>query len=227
MSDTNSTANPKPNGAITDLAERVRINQKNLASALKPRYDFIVCGSGSSGSVVARRLSENPDLSVLLLEAGGYDDLPSITDGRQWASNIKSERDWNFQTCPNPHLNGRSDSLAAGKVLGGGSSINAMAWARGHKSDWDYFAHEAGDPAWSYESVLNIYRRIEDWQGAPDPEHRGTGGLLFVQPLPDTDPIVPAMFEGARSVGIPTFDSINGRMMEGPGGWRRHRDANA
>jgi choline dehydrogenase len=102
-----------------------------------------------------------------------------------------------------------------------------MAWARGHKNDWDYFAREAGDPAWNYESVLNIYRRIEDWQGAPDPEHRGTGGLLFVQPLPDTDPIVPAMFEGARSVGIPTFDSINGRMMEGPGGWRRHRDANA
>jgi choline dehydrogenase-like flavoprotein len=59
---------------------------------------------------------------------------------------------------------------------------NAMAWARGHKNDWDYFAREAGDPAWNYESVLNIYRRIEDWQGAPDPEHRGTGGLLFVQP---------------------------------------------
>jgi choline dehydrogenase len=218
MSDTNSTANPKPNGAITDLAERVRINQKNLASALKPRYDFIVCGSGSSGSVVARRLSENPDLSVLLLEAGGYDDLPSITDGRQWASNIKTERDWNFQTCPNPHLNGRSDSLAAGKVLGGGSSINAMAWARGHKSDWDYFAREAGDPAWSYESVLKIYRQIEDWQGAPDPEHRGTGGLLFINSGIGSGPIVPAMCDGTRSVGIPTFDSINGRMMEGPGG---------
>lgn len=131
---------------MTDLAKRVRINQKKLASELKPRYDFIVCGSGSSGSVVSRRLAENPDLSVLLLEAGGHDDLPSISDGRQWASNIKTERDWNFQTRSNPHLNGRSDSLAAGKVLGGGSSINAMAWARGHKSDWDYFAHEAGDP---------------------------------------------------------------------------------
>jgi choline dehydrogenase len=187
-------------------------------SDLKPHYDFIVCGSGSSGSVVARRLAENPGLSVLLLEAGGNDDLPSISDGRQWASNIKTERDWNFQTRPNPHLNGRSDWLAAGKVLGGGSSINAMAWARGHKSDWDYFAREAGDPAWSYESVLNIYRRIEDWQGAPDPDHRGTGGLLFINSGIGSGPIVPAMFEGTRSVGIPTFDSINGRMMEGPGG---------
>jgi choline dehydrogenase len=218
MSDINSTANPKPNVQITDLGERVRVNQKKLASELKPHYDFIVCGSGSSGSVVARRLAENPAVSVLLLEAGGNDDLPSITDGRQWASNLKTERDWNFQTRPNPHLNGRSDSLAAGKVLGGGSSINGMAWARGHKSDWDYFAREAGDPAWNYDSVLKIYRQIEDWQGAPDPDHRGTGGLLFINSGIGTGPIVQAMFDGTRSVGIPTFDSINGRMMEGPGG---------
>jgi choline dehydrogenase len=218
MSDTNSTANPKPNVQITDLGERVRVNQKKLASELKPHYDFIVCGSGSSGSVVARRLAENPAVSVLLLEAGGNDDLPSISDGRQWARNLKTERDWNFQTRPNPHLNGRSDSLAAGKVLGGGSSINAMAWARGHKSDWDYFAREAGDPAWNYDSVLKIYRQIEDWQGAPDPDRRGTGGLLFINSGIGTGPIVQAMFDGTRSVGIPTFDSINGRMMEGPGG---------
>jgi choline dehydrogenase len=75
-----------------------------------------------------------------------------------------------------PHLNGRSIPMNMGKVLGGGSSINVMTWARGHKNDWDYFASEAGDPAWSYESVLNIYRRIEDWHGAPDPKYRGTGG---------------------------------------------------
>jgi choline dehydrogenase len=218
MSNINSTANPKPNGQPADLAERVRVNQKKLALELKLHYDFIVCGSGSAGSVVARRLAENPAMSVLLLEAGGHDDLPSIAHGRQWASNLKTERDWNFQTRPNPHLNGRADPLAAGKVLGGGSSINAMAWARGHKSDWDYFAHEAGDPAWSYESVLQIYRRTEDWQGAPDPEHRGTGGLLYINAGIGAGPFVPAMFEGARSVGIPTFDGINGRMMEGPGG---------
>src|SRR5258707_2113664 len=74
------------------------------------------------------------------------------------------------------------------------------------------------DPAWNYDSVLKIYRQIEDWQGAPDPDHRGTGGLLFINSGIGTGPIVQAMFDGTRSVGIPTFDSINGRMMEGPGG---------
>jgi choline dehydrogenase-like flavoprotein len=84
--------------------------------------------------------------------------------------------------------------------------------------DWDYFAREAGDAAWNYDSVLKIYRQIEDWQGAPDPDHRGTGGLLFINSGIGSGPFVPAMFEGTRSVRIPTFDSINGRMMEGPGG---------
>src|SRR5258708_13778037 len=104
-----------------------------------------------------------------------------------------------------------------GKVLGGGSSINLMAWARGHQSDWDFFAKEAGDPAWSYASVLQLYRRLEDWHGAPDPTYRGTGGPVFVQPAPDPNPIAPALLEGARSVGIPTFGHQNGRMMERDG----------
>jgi choline dehydrogenase len=105
-----------------------------------------------------------------------------------------------------------------GKGLGGGSSINAMIWARGHKSDWDFFASEAGDPAWSYESVLNIYRRIEDWHGAPDPKYRGTGGPIFVQPRPDSSPVADALVEGMRSLGIPIFENQNGRMMEADGG---------
>ena len=204
--------------SATDFAERVRVNQRKLRSNLKSQYDFIVCGSGSSGSVVARRLAENPDVSVLLLEAGGSDDVPSVTESARWFENLGTERDWNFLAQPNPHLKGRSLPLNMGKVLGGGSSINVMAWARGHKNDWDFFASESGDPAWSYESILNIYRRIEDWQGAPDPTRRGTGGLVFVQPAPDPNPIAPAMLEGARSIGMPSFDSNNGRMMEGDGG---------
>jgi choline dehydrogenase len=200
------------------FAERVRHNQQKLGAELKPQYDFIVCGSGSSGSVVARRLAENPDVSVLLLEAGGDDDVPAVMRAEQWPANLGSERDWNFTAQPNPHLNGRSIPFGMGKVLGGGSSINVMIWSRGHKNDWDFFASEAGDNAWSYESVLNIYRRIEDWHGAPDPDYRGTGGPVYVQPAPDPNPIAPAALEGARSVGIPTFENQNGRMMESAGG---------
>jgi choline dehydrogenase len=201
-----------------DFAQRVRINQQGLRSNLKSQYDFIVCGSGSSGSVIARRLAENPDVTVLMLEAGGNDDVPSVTEAHRWFENLATERDWQFVAQPNPHLNGRCMSLPMGKVLGGGSSINVMAWARGHKNDWDFFASECGDPAWNYESVLSIYRRIEDWHGAPDPQYRGTGGPVFVQPAPDPNPIAPAMLEGARSAGIPTFENHNGRMMEDGGG---------
>src|ERR1700682_178162 len=164
------------NPSTAGFAERTRRNQRKLNSELKPQYDFIVCGSGSSGSVVARRLAENPDVTVLLLEAAGSVEVPSVIKAQQWLLNLGSERDWNFAAQPNPHLNGRAIPYGMGKALGGGSSINAMIWARGHKNDWDFFAAEAGNNAWSYESVLNIYRRIEDWHGAPDPDQRRTGG---------------------------------------------------
>jgi choline dehydrogenase-like flavoprotein len=176
-------------GMEAAFIERVRANQQKLTARLKQHYDFIVCGSGSSGSVVARRLAENPDADVLLLEAGDSDDFPNVTDPSQWQTNLGSERDWAFVTQPNPHLNGRAIPLSAGKVLGGGSGINVMMWARGHKSDWDFFASESGDAAWSYESVLGIYRRTRRLA-------RG----------------------GAHAVGIPTFEHQNGRMMEGDGG---------
>ena len=204
--------------SAVDSAERVCENQRKLRDGLTSQYDFIVCGSGSSGSVVARRLAENPNVSVLLLEAGGSDEAPSVTEPARWVENLGSERDWKFVDQPNPHLKGRSMPLSMGKVLGGGSSINGTGWARGHKNDWEFFASESGETAWNYESVLNIYRRMEDWQGTPDPTRRGTGGLVFVQSAPDPNPIVPAMVDAARSIGMPTFDSNNGRMMEGGGG---------
>ncbi len=200
------------------FAERVRINQSRLLSEMKSQYDFVICGSGSSGSVVARRLAENPEVSVLLVEAGGEDNVPGVTEPGKWFQNLGSERDWNFRAEPSSSLNGRAIPMNMGKVLGGGSSINVMAWMRGHRTDWDFFAAEAGDPAWSYESILSVYRRIEDWRGAPDPARRGVGGPVFVEPVRDPHPIVSATVEAARSVGIPTFDSPNGRMMEGAGG---------
>src|ERR1700733_5459018 len=136
-----------------EFAREVEENQLRLRGALRATYDFIVCGSGSSGAVVARRLAENPDVTVLLIEAGGTDDVPDVRDPTAWMSNLRSERDWNFRSSPNPHLNGRTLPIAMGKVLGGGSSINVMVWARGHKHDWDHYAFESGDMAWSYDAV--------------------------------------------------------------------------
>jgi choline dehydrogenase len=189
-----------------------------LGDGLRTAYDFIVCGAGASGSVVAARLSENPDVAVLLVEAGESDEAESVLDPASWPLNLGSERDWNFRAQPNPHLNGRALSMSMGKGLGGGSSINVMVWARGHRSDWDFFAAESGDPAWGYDNVLDIYRRIENWQGKPDPKYRGTSGPVWVQPASDPSPIAHAMLGAAREIGIPTFENPNGRMMEGPGG---------
>src|SRR5271169_3862372 len=98
----------------SDFDERVHFNQQKLTAKLKSSYDFIVCGSGSSGSVVARRLAENPDVSVLLIEAGGSDKMPSVIVPNQWHLNLGTERDWGFVAQSNPHLHGRSIPLSMG-----------------------------------------------------------------------------------------------------------------
>jgi choline dehydrogenase len=201
-----------------DFALQVEENQLKLQRELKSHYDYIVCGSGSSGSVVAGRLAANPDISVLLLEAGGSDDIPSIMDPGIWFTNLGSEQDWRFVAEPSAHLNGRAMPLSMGKVLGGGSSINVMVWARGHQTDWDYFAAETGDDDWNYASTLKTYGRIESWHGEADAARRGTSGPMYVQPAPDPNPVAHAMLQAASNCGIPTFADHNGAMMEGPGG---------
>jgi choline dehydrogenase len=100
--------------SAVDFVERVRANQRKLTSELKPHYDSIVCGSGSSGSVVACRPAENPDVSVLLLEAGGDDDVPSVMDADQWFTNLGTERDWGFRSAKLCSLWLQSTNLSLG-----------------------------------------------------------------------------------------------------------------
>jgi len=182
------------------------------------QFDFIVCGSGSSGSVVAGRLAANPNISVLLIEAGGSDETELVLDTDRWPINLGGALDWGFITEPSPNLNGRSILYSMGKVLGGGSSINVGTWSRGHQADWDLYAAETADPNWRYDAILELYRRrVEDWTGVPDPDFYGVGGPMHVQPdQPDLFSL--SMLDAAESSGLKRFANSGGQMMRSCGG---------
>ena len=202
-----------------NFSERARLNQQKLTAALKSHYDFIICGAGTSGSVVAARLAADPKIQVLLLEAGGTDETDLVMNPNRWPMTLGSELDWGFVAEPNPNLNGRAIGYSMGKVLGGGSSINVSTWSRGHRADWDFYASESGDPSWSYAAVLDLYRgRVEAWAGTPDPDYRGTHGTVHVQPAADPHPFSVALLEGAERLGLQRFPNSNGQMMESVGG---------
>lgn len=181
-------------------------------------YDFIVCGGGTAGCVVARRLADDPNARVLLIEAGGDERIDAVRNATQWMSNIGSARDWRFEAEPAPELLGRRPMLPTGKVLGGGSSINGLIWAHGHKHDFDRWAEETGDAGWSHESVLATYRRIESWDGPGDAARRGRDGPVYVTRPRNPIPLTSALIEATAAAGIPAVEDLNGAAMEGAGG---------
>jgi choline dehydrogenase len=188
------------------------------AMALTGPFDFIVCGGGTAGCVVARRLTDRGSTRVLLLEAGGDERIEAVRKASIWMSNIGSSRDWQFESEPGAALDGRRAALPMGKVLGGGSSINGLVWARGHRNDFDRWAEQTGDPGWRYSAVLDLYRRIEDWDGPVDALRRGRGGPMTVTRPRDPVPLVAALCEATAAAGVPVADDLNGPMMEGAGG---------
>lgn len=203
------------------LAEQTAANaarQRYNSRKLRASYDFIVCGAGSAGSVVARRLAEDTSKNVLLLEAGGADDLPSVLDPSIWFTNLGTERMWSFNAEADPAVNGRSLPLPMGRVMGGGSSVNALIYARGHRDDFDAWAAATGDQRWSYASILALYKRIEAWSGPADGQYRGSGGILTSQPIADPHPVARALVAAGPSVGIPAVADLNAAAMETEGG---------
>jgi len=180
-------------------------------------WDYVIVGAGTAGCVLANRLSADPDVSVLLLEAGGRDDWIWIHIPVGYLYCIGNPRtDWCFKTLPCSGLNGRSILYARGRVLGGCSSINAMVYMRGQERDYDEWARLSGDPSWSWEKVLPVFRKSEDhWRGAS--EFHGAGGEWRVERQRLSWEILDAFAAAAEECGIPRTEDFNRGDNEGSG----------
>ncbi|MEO0361456.1 MAG: choline dehydrogenase, partial [Pseudomonadota bacterium] len=182
--------------------------------------DYVIVGSGSAGSALAARLTEDGAHSAVVIEYGGTDAGPFIQMPAALSFPMNMRRyDWGFMTEPEPHLGGRRLVCPRGKVLGGSSSINGMVYVRGHARDYDHWA-EVGAQGWSFADVLPYFERMESWHDGGhggDPDWRGRDGPLHVTRGPRANPLYAAFVEAGRQAGFELTEDYNGEKQEGFG----------
>src|SRR5713101_9762876 len=178
-------------------------------------YDYIIVVAGSSGCVLANRLSADPGVKVLLLEAGGGDTKKEIHMPAAFSKLFKGPCDWAYYTEPEAQLGNRNLYWPRGKVLGGSSSINAMIYIRGHRHDYDLW-RRLGNAGWSYAEVLPYFKKAENQERGAS-EYHGTGGPLNVADLRCVNPLSRAFVDACAEVGLPRNSDFNGPEQEGVG----------
>ena len=180
-------------------------------------FDFIVVGAGSAGSVVANRLSEQPDAKVLVLEAGGTEIPANAENPSLWFTLLGSPIDWGYTSVPQPGLNGRSTYEPRGKVIGGTSQLYIMMHIRGNTRDYDDWAYN-GAPGWSYQDVLPYFRKLENQEDDTSAWAGHGGPLSVINPKNHAHhPLSEVFIEACRELGYPPTDDFNGPQMEGTG----------